>query len=124
MFKRLSKWLVVVLLVLATGGHWALLQSVAWVTMAARYSQDSVLAEVLEKTFDGQHPCELCKLVQKGKSSERKQVILRADVKLDPFLAPVGTRLYPPPALVFPTSEPNSLPTRGEPPPTPPPRVA
>ena len=65
MFKRLSKWLVVVLFVLATGGHWALLQSVAWVTMAARYSQDSVLAEVLEKTFDGHHPCELCKLVQK-----------------------------------------------------------
>ena len=124
MFKRLSKWLVVVPLVLATGGHWALLQSVAWVSMAARYSQDSMLKEALVKTFDGQHPCGICKFVQEGKSAEKKQDTLRVDVKLDFFLARIAPLLYPPPAFVFPTSEPDSPPTRTEPPPSPPPRMA
>ena len=123
MFKRWSKWLVVVLLVLATGGHWALLQTVAWVSMTARYAQDSMLKVALAKTFDGQHPCEICKLVQQGKSTEQKQIILRTDFKLDLFPAQIATLLYPPSGCVPPTSEPDSTRTRAESPPTPPPRV-
>jgi hypothetical protein len=124
MLKRLSQWLVVVPLVLVTGGHWALLQTVAWVSMAARYSQDSRLEVALVKTFDGQHPCELCKLVQKGKSEEQKQDLLRADIKLDLFLTRIPSLLYPPPPFSFPTLELDWPPTRAESPPTPPPRVA
>lgn len=124
MFKQLSKWLLVVLLVLATGGHWALLQAVAWVSMAARYSQDSRLEVALVKTFDGQHPCALCKAVQQGKSAEQKQDLLRADIKLDLFLVQAPSLLYPPPLYVFPTCEPAWHLTRAESPPTPPPRAA
>ena len=124
MFKRLSKWLVVVPLVLVTGGHWALLQSVAWVSMAARYSQDSRLKEALVKTFDGHHPCGICKLVQEGKLAEKKQAPLKFEVKLDFFLARIVPLLYPPPAFTFPTSEPDPPPTRTESPPSPPPRLA
>jgi hypothetical protein len=124
MFKRLSKWIVVVPLVLVTGGHWALLQSVAWVSMAARYSHDSMLKEALVKTFDGQHPCGLCKLVEKGKSAEKKQDTLRVDVKFDFLPARIAPQLYPPPAFTFPTSEPGTPPTRTESPPSPPPRLA
>ena len=124
MFRLLSRWLVVVPLVLATGGHWALLQTVAWVSMAARYSQDLVLTEALVKTFDGRNPCELCKLVQEGKSAEQKKDFVRTDIKLDLFLARVPCLLYPQPRLVLRTSDPHWPPTRDESPPTPPPRAA
>jgi hypothetical protein len=67
---RLHKWLVVLALVASIGGHWAFLQSVAWVGMAVTYSKDSNLSQALEKTFDGHHLCKLCKIVRAGKKAE------------------------------------------------------
>src|SRR6478609_8121965 len=67
---RLHKCLVVLALVLSIGGHWAFLQSVAWVGMAVTYSKDASLSQALEKTFDGKHLCKLCKIVRAGKKAE------------------------------------------------------
>ena len=72
MHRPLHQWLVVILLTFAIGGHWAVLQSVAWVGMVASYSQNSTLREALLKTFDGKHPCALCKTISAGKKSEKK----------------------------------------------------
>ena len=72
MFKRLGHLLLIVSLLAATGGHWAVLQSVAWTTMlAANLSTDS-LGEAVSKTFDGEHPCALCQKITAGKQSEKK----------------------------------------------------
>jgi hypothetical protein len=54
------------------GLHWAFFQSLAWIGMVVSYSQDATLKEALVKTFDGQHPCVLCKEIAKGKRSEKK----------------------------------------------------
>lgn len=55
------------------GAHWALLQGVAWVGMAVTYSVErGSLVEGLEMTFDGDHPCPMCKAVKKGTESEQK----------------------------------------------------
>ncbi len=78
MLRRISKWGVVVALMLTLGFHWALLQSVAWVGMVVNYSQDGSVKQAITKTFDGHHPCSLCKMVRAGKKSESKQ-----DLKLD-----------------------------------------
>jgi hypothetical protein len=67
---RLHKSLVVLALVVSIGGHWAVLQSVAWVGMAVTYSKDASLSQALDKTFDGHHLCKLCKIVQAGKKAE------------------------------------------------------
>jgi hypothetical protein len=40
-----------------------LLQTVAWGLMLTSYSQESGFGEGLKKTFDGQHPCSLCKRI-------------------------------------------------------------
>jgi len=69
---RISKWLVVCLLSATLGFHWDLLQSVAWVGMIVNYSARGTLEEAVSKTFDGRHPCPLCKLIHAGKSSEKK----------------------------------------------------
>lgn len=55
---------VVLLACLSVGLHWSALQVVGWVGMAVEYSRTSDVTTALEMTFDGKHPCNLCKLVQ------------------------------------------------------------
>jgi hypothetical protein len=55
------------------GLHWTLLQSVAWVTMFARFARQDAPLTALAKTFDGQHPCALCHAIEAGKQQEREQ---------------------------------------------------
>jgi hypothetical protein len=69
---RLSKLFIVAALACSIGLHWALLQSVAWVGMVVSYSQNTPLGEALAKTFDGKHPCALCKKIAQGQNSEKK----------------------------------------------------
>ncbi|HWF18083.1 MAG TPA: hypothetical protein VG754_02400, partial [Verrucomicrobiae bacterium] len=62
----------IVALLGATGGHWAALQSVAWARMLADNARVAPLSIALEKTFDGKHPCSLCKKIAKGRQGEKK----------------------------------------------------
>ena len=41
--------------------------------MIVSYSRDGSFTEALSKTFDGQHPCCMCKMIQKGRADEKKQ---------------------------------------------------
>src|SRR5438876_205799 len=84
---KMAHVLIVCTLVCAIGGQWVILQSVAWVGMAVSYSRDSTLTEALLKTFDGQHPCKLCKVVQEGKNAEKKRNAQKQFTKLDLFVA-------------------------------------
>jgi len=72
MFHRLSKLAVVAALACSIGLHWELLQSAAWFGMVVHYSQKAPFAVALLKTFDGKHPCALCKVVTKGRSAEKQ----------------------------------------------------
>ncbi len=53
--------------------------------MVISYSQRAPLREALSKTFDGKHPCALCKAIQKGRAEEQKRdnQQLNPSVKLD-----------------------------------------
>ena len=56
------------------GGHWAVLQSVAWAEMLHDYTQRTgSVAVAVEQTFDGAHPCELCREIATSKAKEQKQ---------------------------------------------------
>ena len=81
---KLGHTLIAFTLICAIGGHWAILQSVAWVGMVINYSQDSSLTVALQKTFDGEHPCKLCKVVRAGKKSEQKEASLKVETKPHP----------------------------------------
>jgi hypothetical protein len=54
----------------ASGGHWMALQSLAWTRMLVSYSRQGDLVSAVTKTFDGKHPCSLCKQVERAKSQE------------------------------------------------------
>jgi hypothetical protein len=69
---RFGKFLTVLTLAATLGLHWALLQSVAWTVMLADNLSSHSLSVSVERTFDGKHPCPLCKAIAAGKKSERK----------------------------------------------------
>ncbi len=70
------------------GGHWAVLQTVAWTGMVIEYSKDSPVATALIKTFSGKAPCKMCKTIEAGKEKEsRLPASVKADKKIDKFLA-------------------------------------
>jgi hypothetical protein len=71
-FRKLGHLFVIVALIAATGGHWAVLQSVAWTAMFAGNLRTTSLASAVERTFDGQHPCKLCKVVCAGNKAQKK----------------------------------------------------
>jgi hypothetical protein len=119
---RLSKWLVVLALSLSIGAHWVVLQSAAWVGMAVSYSQESSLKEALVKTFDGKHPCALCKSIAQGRQSERTADFQLQLKKLEFLRDSTVLAVYPPAdfRLLPEQSFPASL--LSETPPVPPPR--
>lgn len=86
-----GKMLLVAMLIVSMGGHLALVQTVAWGTMLMDFSsKEASFSEAVGKTFDGEHPCELCKVVKKSKESEDKKPLLKAEMKMEITLpAPV-----------------------------------
>ena len=123
--QRLTRLLVVLALTLSLGAHWMFLQSVAWVGMVVNYSQHDPFIEALSKTFDGKHPCQLCKMVQTGKAQEQQQAKQKPTTKFDQFLAAGQSILLRSPKLErLALTHSSSSHARCESPPTPPPERA
>lgn len=55
--------------------------------MVAAYTKQSTLSQALRKTFDGKHPCCLCKVVEAGKKSQDQTPGLRLESKWDCVLS-------------------------------------
>lgn len=104
--------------------HLPALQVVAWAGMVVRYAQKASLAEAVEMTFDGDHPCPLCKVVRQAQSAERHEMTAPSvPERIQLFVE--ATRPWPPaftawPHWVGPTPACSSTPLR---PPVPPPRT-
>lgn len=61
-------------LMLSIGAQWVVLQGVAWVGMAVSYSiREGSVTEGLSQTFDGKHPCPLCKAVKQAALESESQ---------------------------------------------------
>lgn len=71
---------MIVAVLTATGTHWLAFQSVAWTTMLAENLRTSSFQRALQRTFDGSHPCCLCKEIAKDKQTEKKSD-LQVDLK-------------------------------------------
>ncbi len=72
-FQALAKACLVVAAFALFGGHWAVLQSIAWMGMFWNYTQESGWRNGLEKTFSGEAPCALCKSIARGRETEQKE---------------------------------------------------
>jgi hypothetical protein len=105
--------------------HLPLLQVCAWTGMIISYSRDVPLAEAIEMTFDGDHPCPLCCAIKKEQTQPRQELVAQS--------APERTLLYVESAFVWRQSLQifhDAVPRCGFPsahaerPPVPPPRTA
>lgn len=74
---------MIVAILTATGTHWLAFQSFAWTTMLAQNLQTTSLQRAIQRTFDGKHPCCLCKEIAKDKQSEKKSDAQLEVKKLD-----------------------------------------
>jgi hypothetical protein len=97
-----GRYLLIGALFVSLGGHFALVQTFAWGNMLMEYSHGSSVREAARKTFNGEHPCHLCKLVKESKKQEEKKPLLKAAAKMEVAL-PVPVRLKDPigQAVVF-----------------------
>lgn len=120
---RIRNTALIFVLLAGTGASWGVLQSVAWTRMLAENLRTSSFTEAVVRTFDGQHPCPLCKVIAKAKKSEKRVEYPQTLTKFE-FPLTAQCSLFLPPALF------ESVPTTGvfveslpQQPPTPPPRV-
>lgn len=110
------------------GGHWLILQSVAWVRMIAAFSQRDSFGAAIVKTFDGKHPCSMCLKIRAERQQEEQQqkatLQINPERMMDVMLVLRPVFLYPAPVDVR-DAMPFMPPLHAgflEPPPTPPPR--
>ena len=90
--------------------------------MVISYSQDAPLTEALVKTFDGKHPCKLCKNIAESKRSEKKSDS-ELDLKKFEFSFVVSDFIFSAPAFLDEIRPAESFaPLLTETPPVPPPR--
>ncbi len=73
MKSRFAAFLCAMAVFQLMGGHWAVLQATAWVSMVVKYSEAEGVEAGISKTFDGKHPCDLCLSIAKTKQTEKKQ---------------------------------------------------
>lgn len=120
---RLSQLLLVLALCVSVGLHWAAVQTLAWTQMLVSYTQQASFPEAVKKTFDGEHPCDLCKAVQTGQSQEKKREFVVSALKWDAVLtASASLRRPVAQPWLYPRLA-SALTGRVDGPPTPPPRA-
>ncbi len=123
--RRLTHLLVLGAFIFSCGGHWYVLQGIAWVNMVREYSQVGPFTQAVQMTLSGQYHCSLCQAIAEKKQEENTKVALTfsSEKKIcSPtlILAKRSPKITPQ-TFVIPQSH---LLTRSEAPPTPPPRLA
>ena len=122
-----ARWMMVLGLMVSIGLHTVVIQSAAWAGMLVSYSlEKGSVAQGVSETFDGSHPCPLCKLAKttEGTPADEKQAP-KADGKLKLHLIAdtvAAIIISGPPPSVYPVRVEAKLQVLNRLPDTPPPR--
>jgi hypothetical protein len=85
---------------LSAGGHWAVLQSLAYTRMLVEFAQEDSWSVAVKKTFDERYACPLCPKIRDGYNSERKVPRTLSGERLPEFVAPTATHFFSLPATI------------------------
>jgi len=91
-------------LALLLGWNSTVLQGLAWCSMVVTYGQQAPLKTAVAWTFDGRHPCQLCRLAPKTASSEQQPKSIQKASKVEgvvPILSGLVVPQFPVPLPVF-----------------------
>ena len=84
------------------GGHWAVLQTIAWAQMLRDYSQSAPFAEAIGKTFSGEAPCAMCrKISEERQKQQNAPAALTLDSKADALFAAAAEAISRPMPAAF-----------------------
>lgn len=130
-FVRITLLLLLSLRLL--GGDGGVLQAVAWAGMLVSRTAESGVTAAVETTFDGEHPCSLCKAIRQSEKPADPQTPLPenllAKLKLKDAVRSTDL-ILPAPVMESPLSggqpagsAPEFASTRRDAPPVPPPQV-
>jgi hypothetical protein len=119
---KIARAALILALCVSIGAHWVVLQYVAWGTMIVEYSQHVSLAKALAETFDGDHPCHLCKGISAAQHSQKKSDAQPVTMKPDLICATRTIALLPGSTYFLFAALEMSTSERAHSPPTPPPR--
>jgi hypothetical protein len=81
--------------------------------MLLSWSQEVSLVQAMKNTFDGEHPCPLCKAVESGQQKAPESAPIER-IKLDAVLA-TAPRLVPPPPVLLIHADGRATPAAGHP---------
>jgi hypothetical protein len=95
-FRAMASVMIGLALFLTTGGHLAILQGVAWTNMVRDFAKTESIGTALEKTFDGQHPCQLCKTITETGAGKKDDGMASAKIKLGEFVDQAHCKLPAP----------------------------
>jgi len=112
---------------LSIGGHWAVLQSVAWARMLTDFAQTDSWGTALTKTFDDRHPCAMCLKIREGRAHEQKPPPILKWEELPEFVVQPNASLWSVPVTAARVAVPFVPTLHADfslPPPKPPPRLA
>ena len=121
-FRCIGRIVTIFALCCAIGLQWLALQSIAWTAMIVDYSKSASLCQAIAKTLDGAHRCSLCKIVNRGKTAERKSDLQLLTQKIHMICTKRAITLVPLIAYVDYAAGDFSVFKIGESPPAPPPR--
>lgn len=97
LLPHLARQALVLFVCLSLGMHWALLQGIAWTGMLLSFASEGTVIEAVEKTFNGQNACALCRKVKEGQSSdEQPQQKGQTVKKIDAVLVQTARLVTPP----------------------------
>jgi hypothetical protein len=122
--SKICRVFLAIALCLCLGAHWAVLHSVAWGAMIVQYSQHASLATAVKQTFDGEHPCQLCKQIKTVEHSQKTKDVLAFTIKPDLICTARVIQLRSPCVPFYFDKLLVSAVVRTHSPPTPPPRFA
>lgn len=122
--QKAGRVATILALCLSIGLHWAALQSFAWTTMLIEYAKDRPLRQAIEQTFDGKHPCQICKGISLAQHVPKRQSVQVTVNKLDLICATRSFRFVRHFEYLEYTGQATVISLREESPPVPPPRLA
>ena len=86
-----------VALFFAIGGHFAILQGIAWTSMLRDFSRSESIGTAIDKIVDGKHPCGLCKKIAAARQAQSQYPILLVSTKkFSDFIPPLTSGLAEP----------------------------
>lgn len=96
--RTFSCWLCLILMLISSNLHLAMLQGVAWAGMAVEYSQDSGdVVDGIRRTLSGDEPCSLCSAVQEATEEEASSDEFHITPELRNFIPQSQVTVYPAP---------------------------